>query len=122
MNSTLSLSAFALTLIASSAQAQTPPVFVQLPAGTLATDLTVTPLEGVIVVGTTAGGAFRWTQAGGLLTVGTGAPHGSVVRISADGTKMAWELPQTPLRVGVWDGSLWNPIPGLGGVSSGGDS
>ncbi len=120
MKTTLALLPFTLTLIATSAFAQAP-VFIALPSGTLPTDVSVSQASGIVVVGTQPGGAFRWTPAGGMVSIGASVPNGSTVRISSDGSTIAADQALTPTRTAVWaGGSTWNPIPGCGGTSSGG--
>lgn len=110
----------ALALFSTWASAQAP-IFIALPPGVLPTDVSVSQANGLVVVGTQPGGAFRWTPTSGVVSMGLTIGLGSTVRISSDGSTIVGDENLSPTVTSRWLGGVfWSPIPGLGGTSSGG--
>lgn len=118
----LSLPFFAAVTVlsAGSAFAQAP-LYFQLPAGYIPTD--VSTAGGVAtVVGRSfnSGGAFKWTPTGGVVEIGsTSYSSGGNVRISRDGTKIVGMQLVSGLNNAAIDNgtATWTSIPGIGGTS-----
>lgn len=101
----------ACALSAWPARAQNKPIWIELAAGATPTGVTG---DGQVVTGTSGGTNFRWTQAGGSVSLGGNAS--SNVVISDDGTRIAGGTTSGGNgSAGVWlGGTSWQALGGLG--------